>query len=137
MDDWDAQILAAILEEALPRMQDATIRMSRILNEEASGAHGSLSGASSPGMVTVNGEVLTSTVDINPIPRPSLFPQRYNGANIYALFDSGYTVKKPVNHPRLLKHRDASNITDNAVSTFEGTDDLGISVSVTKPTGYL
>lgn len=137
MDDWDAEIMAIIIEELLPQMQDATNRMAELVNEKASIANGSLGGAASPGSVSVNGEILTSSVDISSVPRPSMYPDKYAGADIYALFDSGYTVKKPVRDPRILLSREASDITDGAVDAFKGSDPLGISVWYYKPTGFI
>lgn len=137
MDDWDAEIMAIIVDELLPQMQDATNRMAELVNQKAAGANGSLGGAASPGSVSVNGETLTSSVDIKSIPRPSVYPDRYKGADIYALFDSGYTVKKPVRDPRILKHRDPSDITEGAVNAFKGSDSLGINVWYYKPTGFI
>ena len=137
MDELDMQILEAIMEIAVPEMQKATNKMADLVNEKAASAHGSLGGAASPGGVTVSGETLQSTVDISSIPRPSIYPNLYAGANIYALFDSGYTVRKPVSDPRILKHRSPSNITEGAVSAFKGSDWLGIDVSYTKPTGFI
>ena len=138
MDEIDIAIREAIMEIAIPEMVKNTNVLAKCVNSAASSAHGSLSGAAVPGGVNVSGYTLSSTVDIHSIPRPSIFPN-YAGANIFALFDQGYSVRKPVwfrNIPNF-GYRAASNTIDRGVAAFKGQDSLGVTLSIVRPNGFI
>lgn len=140
MDEIDAIIMAELLEQVKPEMEKNARILADCVNSAASSTHGSLSGAAKPsGGLDAFGDVINAYVDIESIPRPSLFPHKYAGANIFALFDQGYTVKKPVwfrNIPNF-GFRSASNIIDRGISAFKGRDSLGVTLNVVKPNGYI
>lgn len=141
MDNWDDIIREAILAEVLPEMEKNANILADCVNDAATTSgmgHASLGGAAvSNGVTSVAGDVITASVGINSVPRPSIYPNLYGGANIFALFDSGYTVRKPVNDPRILKERKAGNIIKRGIDAFRGRDSLGCNIWHYKPTGFI
>ena len=139
MDDED-KLLAEMLEEYKVQLLAEANRLAECINSAGGAKWASLGGAASAvGDISVIGNTMTTTVNVDDVIRPSIFAKWTGGyGNIFWLLNDGYSVKQPVWFRDIpnFGQRKGAHFFESAIGSFLASNSLGIVLDWSKPTNY-